>query len=74
MRINLKKKTTSMLLMFVIVAFLFWFLFMRKREGFLEGVARKAKVASQTKGVIAKATNKVIKVSNLPKIVRNKNP
>jgi hypothetical protein len=48
MRINLKKRGIHMLLVFVVVAFLFWFLFMRKREGFLEGAARRPGGAGQT--------------------------
>lgn len=52
-----------MLLIFVVVAFLFWFLFMRKREGFLEGAAAKANPKIVKKGVVAKPkTNCLIKI------------
>jgi hypothetical protein len=61
MRINLKKRKIHMLLVFVVVAFLFWFLFMRKREGFLEGAARMATGAGQTVGTIIRAKKAVIK-------------
>ena len=67
MHINLKKRGIHMLLVFVVVAFLFWFLFMRKREGFLEGAAPRAIVPGQPKGVNLKEKGELVNASTVSK-------
>jgi hypothetical protein len=46
--INLKKKGVCMLTIFIVVIFLFWVLFIRQREGFLEGIAKKTDLKKTT--------------------------
>ena len=52
----MKKRAMFMIFTLVVVLFLFWFLFLRGREGFLEGLAATPKKTIATQGSGTQAT------------------
>jgi hypothetical protein len=65
--VNLKKKGVCMLTIFIVVIFLFWVLFIRQREGFLEGIAKKSDLQRTAGTAAQKNTEKPTPVITVAK-------